>query len=75
VNALRKTTLFAGMEAQGRVAFAVTGDATPPDTLVLQWKRPDGTYADLGRYGRPPLPKPEPKAQDTRRGYVGPAFR
>lgn len=67
VNALRKTTLMPGMEAQGRVAFAVTGNGPPPDTLLLQWKRPDGNFADLGRYGRPPLPVDTlPKPRDPR---------
>lgn len=77
-NALRKTTLLPGTEAQGRVAFAVPADSLPADTLLLRWKRPDGAWAELGRYGRPPLPKPEPKpaAADPRRPtFMGSASR
>lgn len=74
VNALRKTTLMPGVEVQGRVAFAGPAEAPPADTLLLQWKRPDGSFADLGRYARPPLPKPKPKAPDVRQSaFTGPS--
>jgi hypothetical protein len=49
---LRKTTLAPGMRIQGRVGFAADAYRDTPDTLLLRFRRADGSFAELGRFAR-----------------------
>jgi hypothetical protein len=55
-EALRRTDLDAGKGTTGDLTFPFPGFPLPPDTVVMQWRAPDGRFRDLGRYGRPRLP-------------------
>lgn len=54
-NALRRTDLRPGKTVSGDLTFPFPELPLPPDTLVLQWRGPDGAYLEVGRYGRPIL--------------------
>lgn len=67
-RALRKTTLTQDAEMSGMVVFATPKDRLPADTLVLQWRRPDGAFANLGVFGRPFIAEPPPRKAVPGRG-------
>jgi hypothetical protein len=55
-DALRRTDLRAGRSLSGDLVFRFPDRFQPPDTLLMQWRAPDGRFLELGRYGRPLLP-------------------